>query len=366
MREYEGHISLREGATLVYIILSSLLFLQFPQFLVGVGGPAAWQVALVATGSGMLLLLPMGALASRFPGRGLAEIGLEAAGPFLGPLFTLLVTAWLLATAALTLRNFTETFLTSILPDTPPSVLIVVAAGCAAFASYKGLEAIARASIILLPLIAGGALLVLLFSLPRVDLNLLFPFWGQGLMPTLTGGLYYSGVVAEVIFLLAVGYAFRDGSALRSSGLLGTLFFGLSAAVTVGVLVAVFGAPTARENPFPLFNLARLVYLGRFLQRTEALVVMFWFFADIVRLSLLLHAATISMGGALRLPFYRPLLFPLVMILISLSLVPEDYLEVLQIQRDWLDPLGFLILGIPLVLWFLAAVRGKGESGRAA
>lgn len=366
MREYEGHIGLREGTVLVLITLGSLLFLQFPTFLVEVGGPAAWQVALVVTGAGLLLLLPMGALAKRFPGRGLAEIGQEAAGPFLGPLFTLLVAAWLLATAAITLRNFTETFITSILPDTPPSVLIVVAAGCAAFASYKGIEAIARASLILLPLIAGGALLVLLFSLPRVDLSLLYPFWGQGLMPTLTGGLYYSGIVAEVILLLAVGYAFRDGAVLRSSGLLGTLLFGLSAMFTVGVLVAVFGAPTARENPFPLFNLARLVYLGRFLQRTEALVVMFWFFADIVRLSLLLHAATVSMGGALRLPLYRPLLFPLVIILISCSLMPGDYLEVLRIQRDWLDPLGFLVLSIPLVLWMLAAVRGKGERGRAA
>lgn len=365
MREYEGHIDLREGSVLVFIVLSAMLFLQFPEFLIEVGGPAAWQVALVMTGAGLVLLLPMGALARRFPGRGLAEISLEAAGPFLGPLFTLMVAVWLFASASLTLRNFTETFLLSILPDTPPSVLMIVAAGCAAFASYKGFEAIGRAAQILLPLITGGIVLVLLFSLPRVDTSLLFPFWGHGLMSTVTGGFYYSSMVTEVIFLLAAGYAFRDGATLSSSGLVGTLLFGLAATVTVLVLVAIFGAPTARETPFPVFNLARLVYLGRFLQRTESLVIMLWFFAAAVRLSVLLHAAVISIGGALRLPNYRPLLLPLVVIMVALSLVPRDFLEVLRLDRDWLRPLGFIVLGVPLVLWFLAAVRGKGASAHA-
>ncbi|MFZ5827710.1 MAG: GerAB/ArcD/ProY family transporter [Bacillota bacterium] len=366
MREYEGHISLREGTTLIFIALSAMLFLQFPQFLIGVGGPAAWQVALVVTMAGLVLLLPMGALAKRFPGRGLAEIGREAAGPFLGPLFTLLVALWLFASAALTLRNFTETFLISILPDTPPSVLVVVGAACAVFASYKGIEAIGRSAVILLPLVAGGALLVLLFSLPRVDLSLIYPFWGQGLMPTMAGGLYYSSMVAEAIVLLAAGYAFRDGTVLRNSSLLGALLFGLAAMATVAVLVTVFGAPTAGENPFPLYNLARLVYLGRFFQRTEAVIITFWFFAAAIRLSLLLHAAAVSFGGALGLPLYRPLLFPMLILLVSLAMVPHDFLEVLRWDRDLLRPLGFVVLAIPLVLWLLAAVRGKGDSSHAA
>lgn len=366
MREYEGHIGQREGVILVFTVLSAMLFLQFPQFLVEVGGPAAWQAGLVMTGAALLLILPLGALAQRFPGRGLAEISREAAGSFLGGLFTLLVAAWLFTSTVLTLRNFTETFLIAILPNTPPSVLIVVAVGVAVFASYKGIEAIGRAAQILLPLIAGGALLVLLFNLPRADTSALFPLWGHGLVNTITGGLFYASTVAEVIFLLAAGYAFRDGATLRTSGLLGTLLFGLSTTLTVAVLVATFGAPTARETPFPLYNLARLIYLGRFLQRTEALIIMFWFFAAAVRLSVLLHATVVSVAGALRLPDYRPLLFPMAVIMSALSLMPEDFLAALRIDRDLVGPLGFIVLAVPLLLWLLALVRGKGETSHAA
>ncbi|MFZ5815091.1 MAG: GerAB/ArcD/ProY family transporter [Bacillota bacterium] len=366
MGEYEGHIDLREGVVLVLTVLTATLFLQTPQYLIEVGGPAGWQVALVMTGSAALLLLPMIALAGRFPGRGLAEISVEAAGPILGPLLTLPVTLWLLLSAALSVRNFTETFLIAILPDTPPSVLITVVIGCAVFASYQGLEAVGRASLILLPLVAGGGLLVLLFSLPRVDLTLMYPFWGQGLIPTLVGGAYYGTLATEVIFLLVVGYAFREGRVLRSSALRGILYFGIGAALTAWVLVCVFSSPIASQNPFPLFNLARLIYLGRFLQRTEAVIVMLWFFAAAVRISVLLHASVVSLAGSLRLPYYRPLLFPAAVILMALALVPQNFLEVLRLNRDWLRPAGFVVLTIPLLLWVLAAVRGKGGSAHAA
>lgn len=366
MYQYEGHISRREGITLIFAVLSSMLFLQYPQFLVEVGGPAGWQVALVMTLGGMATLLPVIALIRRFPGRGLDQISKAAAGVVLGPLLTLLIATWLLASLVLSLRSFTETFIVTILPDTPPSPVMVMAVLCALYASYRGLEAISRATQILLPLIAGGSLLVLLFSLPRVDTSLLFPFWGHGLIPTVTGGLYYASMAAEAVVILAFGYAFRDPNDARSSGLVGTLLFGLGATAVAVVLVGVFGAPTASQNPFPLFNLARLIYLGRFLQRMESLIIMFWVFAALVRLAVLMHAATVTLGGALGLPHYRPLLFSLSVMIIPLALLPEDFLVTLRLDRDWLRPLGFAVLLIPALLWLLAVIRRKGGETDAA
>ena len=182
------------------------------------------------------------------------------------------------------------------------------------------------------------------------------------------GSLYYASTAAEVIVLLAVGHAFRDGRSLQHSSLRGILLFGLAAAATVAVLVGIAGAPLARQEPFPLYFLARLVYLGRFLQRTEALIVMFWILAALIRLSALMSATAISLAGALRLPDYRPLLFPLATILSALSLLPKDYVAVLRLDREWMRPLGFAVLAVPLLLWLLAVVRGKAAapSGEAA
>lgn len=366
MKEYEGHIGVREGTVLVFTVLTALLFLQLPQFMVEVGGPAGWQVALVSTASAVVMIMPMGALAHRFPGLGLAEISRETAGPFFGPLLTLVVTLWLTLTTAIALRNMTETFLVSILPNTPPSALILVAISVAIFSSYAGIEAIGRATQVLLPLIVAGTVLLLIFSLPRADLSMLFPVWGHDPLNTLGGGIFYGSVAAECIFLLAAGYAFRDGKSFTQSGLWGILLWGALASATVAVLVSVFGSPTTAENPFPLYNLARLVYLGRFFQRTESLTVMLWFFASAVRISVLLHATVVSLAGSLRVPAYRPLLFPLSVILVSLALLPEDFLTVLRTQRDWVRASSFIVLGVPLVLLLLALIRKKGGQANAA
>lgn len=366
MNAYEGHIGTRQGVFLIGAALVAMLFLQYPEFLVAAGGPAGWQVAVVMTVTALALFLPIAALTHRFPGLGLAEISEDVAGPLLGPLLTLLVSLWLILSETLTLRNFTETFITSILPHTPPSVLIISALACVAYASHRGLEAVSRTTQILFPLILGGGFIMVIFSLPRADLSLLYPFWGYGLGSTLMGGVYYAGMAAEMIILLVLGYSFRDGKALRQSGIYGILLFGVVASLSVAILVAVFGAQDAAQSPFPMFELARLVYLGRFLQRLESIVVLFWIYAAAVRMTVIFHAAVVAMGGALRLPFYRPLIFPTVVIVGALSLVPKDFVTVLRLERDWDRLLGLAILGVPILLLILAVVRKRGGQTHAS
>ncbi len=366
MTAFEGHIGAGQGIQLTAAMLSAMLFLQYPLFLVETGGPAAWLVAAVMTVGALAVFLPMSALARRFPGANLAQISEEVAGPVLGSLLTLGVASWLVFSASLTVRNFTETFIASILPTTPPSVIVFGVLTCVAYASYRGLEGLSRASQILFPLIMAGALVVLLFSLSRADGSLLYPLWGHGLVRAVIGGGYYTSMGSEVIVLLVLGHAFRSASDFRRSGIYGLLLFGLSAMLTVAVLVAVFGAQDAAQSPFPVYHLTRLVYLGRFLQRTESVIVLFWVFAAVVRVAVLFHGAVISLGSALRLPFFRPTIFPVIVIVFAVSLFPKDLMTVIRLERDWNRLLGLYMLAVPMILLVLAIVRKKGETNHAS
>jgi spore germination protein (amino acid permease) len=366
MLHEEGHINSLQGTLLVFALLTSNLFMQIPTFLLNVSGPAAWQTAIVLTCVALLLYLPTAALTNRFPGHSFSRISEEVAGPFLGGLLTFLVSAWLFATLAVGLRNFTETFIGTILPDTPPSVLMGVALLCVVYASYRGLEPLSRAAQVFLPIIALGVLVILMFSLPRVEASRLYPFWGYGIISTLQGGAYFTGLMAEASVLLALGYAFRDSRTLRRSIRNGVLLSGIVTALIMAVLVTVFGAPDAAHQPFPLYNLARLIYLGRFLQRTESMLVLFWFFSMVIRLAVLFHATTATLAGVLNLPYYRPLVFPVAVLTASVALVPEDVLVVLRLTRDWINPLGIGVMLLPAVLLALALMRGKGGQSHAA
>jgi spore germination protein KB len=362
----EGHIGLLQGITLVFATLSAKLFVQYPQLLIEAAGPAAWQAALLLTAAAILLFLPAAALAKRFQGVGLAEISEQVLGPLLGPLVCLGAAAWLITTASITVRLFSETFIMTILPQTPPSILIIVVVFCVVYASYRGIEPAARAAQILLPLIALGALLVLLLNLPRADTARLYPFWGHGLNQTLNTGLYYTGMAGELIILLILGDAFRESRTFRLSGLIGLLLFGLTTTATAAVVVMTFGAPDAAQQSFPMFNMARLINLGRFLQRTEALIVMFWFFAAAVRLTVLFHSGVVLFAGALQLPLYRPIIFPVAVLVMTIAITPQDFVAVLHLDREWLRPIGVGLLFLPSLLLGIAMARGKEGTNHAA
>lgn len=362
----EGHIGLLEGTVLIYAVLSAKLFAQYPTYLIRGAGPAAWQAAIVMTAAALVLVLPIGALANRFPGRGLHEISEAVAGTFLGPVLTLLVSGFCFASLTLGLRNFAETYIATILPDTPPSVLIVVAILTAGYASWRGLESLARATQLLLPLILAGVVLVLLFSLPRAESHFLLPRWGYGAAQTMMSGLFYTGMAGEAIMLLVLAYAFRQGNHVKRAAQFSILLFGLITAATVSILIMIFGAPDAGNQPFALFNLSQLVYMGRFLQRTEALLVLFWFFNVEVRIAALLHACVITLTGALALPYHRPVIVPVAIMATALSFIPEDTVVLSRFQQEWLTPLGTAMLFLPALLLVLAMIRGKGGHSHAA
>lgn len=366
MNSYEGHIDSRQGVYLTAGALLAMVFLQYPEFLVDAGGPAAWQVAITLTIGSVILFLPMVALFRRFPGTGLAEISEEVAGPVFGPLITLIVALWLMFSATLTVRNFTETFIATILPFTPPSVLIICVLACVAYASYRGLESICRSAEIFFPLTMVLGLLTLGFSLLRADGAFIYPLWGHGLPDTLRAGTYYIGMTGEVVVLLVVGYAFRTTADFRRSGMYGIIIFGVVTALSVAVLIMVFGSQDAAQSPFPMYQLARLVYLGRFFQRMESAVVLFWFFAAALRLAILFHAAVVALGGALRLPYYRPLIYPVAVMIAAGSLLPKDFVTVLRLERDWDRLIALSIYGVPILLLILALIRKKGGQTHAS
>jgi len=364
---YDGHISQRESSILLFVVMGTMLYLQYPSFMLLMGGPAAWQVAVIMTILALVLFVPTATLAARFPGMGLSDISEKVAGPILGSLLTLSVCVWLLFGCVLTVRTFSETFLISILPMTPPSVLILVVLLCAVYASYMGFETIVRATQVIFPLLLLGIVLVLGFAAPRSNFTLAQPFWGHSVLETLMGGIRFSGMAAEVILILVLGAAFRKHTDLQNSGLIGIASFGIMSLAVVLTLVVTFGAPDAAQSPFPMFSMARLIKLGRFFQRAESLFVLFWFLSAMVRVSALFHAAAVGIAGVLRLPYYRPLLFPMAVLVMAMGMLPKDLVTVLRLERDLMRPLGIAIMLVPLLLLVIAWIRGmRGEPQDAA
>lgn len=334
----EGHIGFSEAATLAFVLLSTKILVIYPSVMVQLGQTAAWFLVLQTAAWAALGFLLVAALMDRFPGRGLAEANAEAGGPVLGSAFNLGLVVWLVLDAALMLRLFSETFVAALLPRTPLSSIMLLALPLAVYAGWVGLESLSRANLVLAPVLAIILPAVLVFTLTEARLDLLFPLWGPGPAPLLQFGVTRMGTMSEVVLLAVYAYALRDRKVLRRAGLCALAISAVALALAVAVYVAVFGPEAGARQPFPFYELSRMVYLGRFVQRVESFFVLFWIIGAGIRLAVFLHAAAVTTAVTLGVPYYRPLLLPLAVLALAIGMIPADYTiaaAFLMLLRQW-------------------------------
>lgn len=355
----EGHIGFLEAATLAFVLLSTKILVTYPSVMVQLGQTAAWFLVLQTAAWAALGFLLVAALLDRFPGRGLAEANAEVGGPVLGSVLNLVLVAWLVLDVAFMLRLFSETIVASLLPRTPLSVIILLAVPLTVYAGWVGLEALSRANLVLAPVLAVILPAVLVFTLNEARLDLLFPLWGPGPAPLLQFGVTRASTMSEVVLLAVYAYALRDGGTLRRAGLWALAISAAALALAVAVYVAIFGPEGGARQPFPFYELSRMVYLGRFVQRVESFFVLFWLLGAGIRLSVYLHAAAVTMAVTLGVPYYRPLLLPLVVVALAIGMTPADFTIAAAfhtVLRQWEALPAFLL---PAALLLVARRRQR-------
>lgn len=357
--ERNPQLRVAEAGALVFTLVVTKAFLDFPSVVARVGQSAAWIGVLAAMLVAVAGTLFYAVLLERWPGRGVAEIALEVAGPVLGSALGLALAIWVLLLCSVTLRMFAENFITVVLPRTPPSAIMLITLLAVVMAAQRGIAALARANLFLIPMMSLALLAFLIMLYPQIRTDWLFPIWGPGPAALARQGVLQAGYFGEIALLGIFGYALRGRRDFRRGGLSGLVTAALSLAVLVAGYVAVFGPLAAAKQPFPFFAMARMIYLGRFIQRLESAYVLFWGVAAAIFLSTALHAAATATAQSLGLPFHRPLLIPLAVLTYAIAMVPDQFTQAAD-WSQWLRGAGGVIaLGLPLGLLILAPLRRR-------
>jgi hypothetical protein len=85
-----------------------------------------------------------------------------------------------------------------------------------------------------------------------------------------------------------------------------------------------FGASVAAEKTLPFYEMARLIYINKYVQRLEALFILLWVIAGVLGIAACLYGALYITARLCRLPTVRPLILPLGLIVLQVaSLLPD-------------------------------------------
>jgi hypothetical protein len=143
----------------------------------------------------------------------------------------------------------------------------------------------------------------------------------------------------------------------------GMILSGTLRSFSIAVFIMVFSQSIAMEKSLPFFEMARLVYLNRYVQRLEAVFIIIWVMAGMFAIALFLFGAVYTAQKTFKLPTMRPLIPLLTVITIYVSMLPANLsrtVELLFKNYLYYDFFGAFI--IPILLLGAVLYKGRDKS----
>ena len=328
-------------------------------------GHDAWIAIALGLIEGLLIVWIFTALARQYKGKTLVEINSLVYGKILGNFISVFFIWYLFHLGALVLNNYARFFKLELYPATPKTVgLILIMLVCASTVS-RGIEVLARCSLILVTLTILTAFIDTSLVIPHMDLLNLMPVLDVPLGTLLwtshsTAIFPFGDTVAFLMILAFINKPEKGRSAICS---------GLLTAGLVLIIVAVRNAAVlgqmAVTYSYPSYISAQVIDVGDVLTRVEVLVAINMITMGFLKISVVFYGTVLGLAQVFNLRSYRPIILPIGILMVILALTNvSNTAEMFDFANQ-----GYPIytvpfqIGIPLITLIIAKLRQLPQTG---
>ncbi len=362
--EKKGGISFGrwEAVTLLINLICTKLFLYFPRMIAGEAGTAGWMLTLYISVLTLVLFLLLIKGTKRFEGKDLIDIAGIAGGSPLRIVCGLVITGTLFYLSSTVLREFSEDMKVVSLPISPISYIMIIFIIGIVAGSYLGMEPIVRYHAIIVPVIAAGYIIILLGAAPQMDSTNLLPVLGNGAYNIFAKGFFKISVFGELIILFLLPPFLKSYKNVRTAGYAAIGFSSFFLVIGTLVYLLVFPYPSNLEQILPIFQLARLIHLGRFFQRIEAIFIFIWAMAAFLYLTAVFYFMLYAFAKTAGLKYIRPLILPFGVLVFSSAFLPPNLVAVVKMNMWFFSGSAWLITFVFTgIILLLANMRKKAQ-----
>ncbi|ALP36504.1 spore gernimation protein [Paenibacillus sp. IHB B 3084] len=354
-------ISTRQLLILTILFTIGTAILVIPSVMAATAKQDAWIAALVGVGAGLLLICLYNTITILYPQMTLIEIMETLLGKWLGKFIALLfMITFFIGGPATVLYDLGNFLTTQMMPETPIQAVNILFALIVLMGVRLGLETLARSAELLFPLflLLYTAFVVLVVS--NIKLENAQPMLEKGVGPIWPAALSFISIafLSHIVLLMIFPFVDRPVQA-RKAFLTGGLIGGLVLVVLIVLAVLVFGPDLTARNIYPSYSLAKKINIGNFLQRIEAIMAAMWFISLFFRMALYMQSIMIAISQIFNLKDERPLIFPIGMILIVMSVIiyPNVPYQQSWDAKIWTPYVLSIGLFLPLLLLCIHGIR---------
>ncbi|MDP4146214.1 MAG: endospore germination permease [Bacillota bacterium] len=299
------------GSQLMFLVIGILQSATVTSsFITEITRQNTWIALLIGFAITVFLLLVYTSLTQKFAGKNIVQINSIIYGDYLGTIISILYIYffWLLVPANSRLMgDFLTTYVFSYLDV---DVFIIGIIIISAYALRKGIEVMAKSSIVIVILTSLVTIVLIILTINYIKLSNFLPLLqidskeliqGINLMVTIPFG-------DLAVFLIIFPYM-NDINQVKKYAIQGVIIGGIGFLIVNLRNTAVLGKLDS-ISMYPAYELAKLVSIGEVITRTEVLVALAVIFLYFLKISIFYYATVLSIAQLLKLKSYKPLVIP--------------------------------------------------------
>jgi spore germination protein (amino acid permease) len=356
----QGKFGNEEAIAVLVIACMAKEFFTDPNIIVRKVGTAGWYMVLISAAVAAVGFTVMYFLLKRFPGKNVMEIYDAVFGRCIGFVFSFFLAVVLLFSAAMNLREYVEIIKIYVFPKTPPVYLIGSLAVTVVILSFIGLENIARYSKLAGCVMLAGFIILLLLASSFFRFYRVYPLLGYGLRNTLVQGFLRSSIYGEITLVAIFAKSLHRIEDVRKVGYTSLIIAAALLFIMQLGLTLIFTYPFGKELTAPLYAVASLIHYGAFFQRVESLFLFIWNISTMIAIPLLFYMVLLIYSHLFKIDDLRPIIIPFPVILLTLSLIPSNIVELVQFYIKYLREFGWVVFYVlPSIALTVAALSQK-------
>jgi len=344
---------------IIYVIGDAILIL--PSMIAYEAKKDAWLAAIFSLVIGMFFVWLIFLVSRLYPDLTIIESNKKVMGKFLGSLVSIMYLSYSFIYAAVALREVGDFLTTEMLPDTPIEAIHILFVIIVIMATRLGLETFARCVEILYPYVFLLFFVLVISLLPNVDIENVQPVFEGGFKPIVRASLLFiTYPFVELVLFMMIFPHVNKSSKVKRSLFLGAFIGGIVLVLFTTITILVLGHEQTSRQMYPGFLLAKKINVGDFFSRVEVVLAGIWFITIFFRITIYFYFTCQGLAQVLNLKDYRPVCYPLGMILIVLSIsIAPNIVYINEMSSIW--PFFDFTIGVflPLLLVLITLVRRK-------
>ena len=345
-------------ATIGCISLIPIL-LTIPTYAVETFGTATFLHNVYTTILTLIIISIIFALYKNFSNMDIVDIAKYVGGKPLQIIVGIVVILYLFILCILTFSEFTQNLQNVLFPDAPQEYISILFGIGILISVYLGARGIFRTGSIITPIIAVGFILMFFILKTDIDVTNYFPIFGNGITTFFSQGFNRIGRYEGIFFILLIIPYVKN---YKKVGYLSFLMTTLLILPIIFLLVGIIPYPSIVENYFPVFELTRLISLGRFIQRVESIFILLWILATFIYLSLSVHFIIYIFQKIFDLKYTQRLIPIFTTTVVAISAILRSFEVIIKIRNFFFLYISAYALYIfPIFLLILAVLKRRRE-----